>query len=250
MTITKWLLILLLIAVPTKYGSKYYATQLPKPDLISKSLYEAPYQTSTDEKPSKFKYRGSEYFVRPLADYDIYGLIVSHNNVGSITDSYHTSDAVDFKDLCVVYGETVKNGAYLRGEFSSTSWTCWARFPNQSDYIQEDISNIHILSMDPKIEAVIKNAKIGDQIHLTGNLIEYGDMNNLSFLRKSSLVRNDTGCEVMLVKRASIVRDNSPFFGQIYRVADSIIIILLPLIPIVWVLSIWLNNKKRYKNLK
>ena len=102
----------------------YFTKQLPETNEILRTIKTPTIQRDTYEEPFEFDYRGATYLVDPLADYQQYGLVVSHNDITSWFDSYHTKDSVTFKDICVVWGSNVMSDVYKRVKFKSTSWTC------------------------------------------------------------------------------------------------------------------------------
>ena len=72
-------------------------------------MFRVPEQTEIDDGTFDFTYKGQRVEVEPVADYEMWGLVVSHNNIKSIADIYHDSSSVDTKDLCVVWGDSLRN---------------------------------------------------------------------------------------------------------------------------------------------
>ena len=100
-TFHKYNTFFILIALGIFIYSKYELKKLPDPKQISSKMYQEPVQSPTIRQKFNFPYEGSEYVIEPVADYTISGMIVTHNNISSITDDYHTSKSVDIKVLCV-----------------------------------------------------------------------------------------------------------------------------------------------------
>ncbi|NMB79158.1 MAG: hypothetical protein GYA23_08700 [Methanomicrobiales archaeon] len=71
-------------------------------------------------------------------------------------------------------------------------------------YIDEHISNSHLVFLDPALEAQVKSAKPGDCIILKGKLVDIeGSSTGLRYRAHTSTVRTDQypeGCEVILVE--------------------------------------------------
>lgn len=197
--------------------------ELPDARDIQSELRHAPQQQSTERAPFDFLYRGERYTVEPLADYEMAGLIVSHNNPQGWGDIYHDASSVDFRDLCVIWGPNVADNNFHNFEYWSESWTCNIRTARQEVYEQFDpraLSNNHLLTNDAQVEAVIQSARIGDQIWLKGMLVSYYLTGMKPMARTSSLTRNDTGngaCEVLFVEEASILKRGPSFGHLLYR---------------------------------
>ncbi len=201
--------------------SLYFTKQLPAPSEIIRNLKTNPKQYSTTEPGFDFSYAGENYNVDPIADYELYGLVVSHNNIGGFTDAYHTSKSVDLKDACVVWGSNLMSDVYQRVKFTSGAWTCYFNFDNSQDagdFELSQISNNHLLSADPTIQKHIRNLNIGDQIHLRGYLVNYANSKTPNQLRRSSTNRTDTGdgaCEVFYLDHLKVLKAGNPLWNTI-----------------------------------
>ena len=185
---------------------------LPNPSVIVNALRSAPLQRETALKPFDFEYAKSSYVIEPLAEYDISGLIVTHNDPGGWGDIYHDDSSVDFRDLCLIWGSNLNSVIFENFEFWSEPWTCNARTYSDAAVQAFDLSalgNNHLLSADQEVQQTINSARIGDQIHLKGLLIDYYPPGMKEYGRRSSLTRDDTGngaCEVMYVQSAEILK--------------------------------------------
>lgn len=193
------------------YGTFFAKKLEPKLD-IAREVRKAPVQTEIVEASFPFTHYDHTYRIQPLAEYEISGLIVSHNNISSITDAYHTSKSVDFRDVCLVWGSNVGSGAFRRYDFWSEPWTCYAqtkRGHESASLNERELSNNHLLTSDPTIRKLIESVSIGDQIRLKGKLISYWPEGYSELERRSSMTRSDTGngaCEVMWVEEAEILK--------------------------------------------
>jgi hypothetical protein len=70
-------------------------------------------------------------------------------------------------------------------------------------YIDEHISNNHLVFLDPSIENNVMKAEVGSCLVITGNLVDiHGSSTARLYLANTSTVRNDSypaGCEIILV---------------------------------------------------
>lgn len=71
-------------------------------------------------------------------------------------------------------------------------------------YIDEHISNNHLVFLDPALERDVKQAKVGDCVIIKGKLVDIaGTSPSKQYLVNTSTVRNDAypeGCEIILVE--------------------------------------------------
>jgi len=207
---------------------------------IDPLLLQAPLQKATSREPFSFDYKGRLCRVRPVTSYELWGLVVTHNNIESIADIYHDSTSVDTKDLCVVWGQNLESGEYRRVEYRSGPFTCYIRFPRDSSFALDGLGNNHLITADPAMRKQISRVRVGDQIHLTGLLVNYQMDDWEDFWRKTSTVRNDSGCEVVHVEKLEILRQETPGWYAAYRLGWT----LLVLIPVVYLLTVWLDAGK------
>lgn len=200
--------------------------RLPPAALIRPELVQQPRQTDTTREKFSFSYRGATYDVTPVADYELWGLVVSHNRVGSIGDLYHTSDSVDIKDICVLFGGNVQRDDYRRMQFSSVSYVCYYRYPQGVTFTPAELANNHLLASDPRVRRDIGAIQIGDQVHLRGLLVNYSRQGT-SFTRKTSTTRSDVemgACEVIFVEQAHILQPGNPGWRLLYSVAKGLLL--------------------------
>ena len=190
------------------YVSKKFDEKLEVDRLVRRD----PIQIDAPGDQFEFSYGSNNYIIQPVAEYEIAGLVVTHNNISSITDAYHDSDSVDFRDICLVWGINVTNNIFRRAEFHSSPWTCHIRFNDrmaEQSFNMEQLSNTHLLAKDESVRKKVLSMRIGDQVFLRGKLINYWPRGASELSRNSSLVRNDTGngaCEVMWVEEARVLR--------------------------------------------
>jgi hypothetical protein len=174
---------------------------------VRPELLQAPKQSATSEPPFSIYYEGTTYSVKPLAKYDLYGLVVSHNNIESIADLQHDATSLDTKDLCVVWGDNLRSNEFNKVDIHNASYTCFFRYEQGVKFHHNQLSNNHLIAGEQFIRDKIEEIGVGDQVHIKGLLVSYQAPGWGSFWRQSSLTRDDTGngaCEVLYVKSIDI----------------------------------------------
>ncbi|MCB0332485.1 MAG: hypothetical protein KDD55_03230 [Bdellovibrionales bacterium] len=193
------------------YGT-YVSKKFDDTLAVDKLVRRNPLQVEAPGPQFEFSYHGNDYIIQPVAEYEIAGLVVTHNNISSITDAYHTSKSVDFRDICMVWGVNVTNNVFRRAQFASSPWTCHVQFNDrlaEESFVMEQLSNTHLLSKDESVRQKVLSMRVGDQVQLKGKLINYWPRGASELSRNSSLIRTDTGdgaCEVMWVEEARILQ--------------------------------------------
>jgi hypothetical protein len=184
-----------------------------------------PAQSPADADPFLFEYHGKKYRVEPKAEYTIRGLVVSHNDISAFADIYHTADSVDFRDICLVYGENLQSDVYLKGKFWSEPWSCHFEFGDSSDFREFNgtaLSNNHLLTDDFDLQQTIQKFHRGDQVEIKGWLVDYSPAEASEQLRRTSQTRSDTGngaCEIVFVREARLLMPWMPGWHEAFRVA-------------------------------
>ena len=226
-----WLLIAL-CAAPTAF---YYKSQPPSVADIDQSLQQEPLQSKTTKSISSFHYFDQSYNIKPMANYELRGLVVSHNNTTGMGDLYHDETSLDTKDLCVIWGDNIKTDDFHHVKFSSGAWTCHLEYPKGVSINLHQVANNHLITDSEVVRDDIANIRIGDQIKLKGWLVDYQNSSNTNFWRKSSLVRNDMGdgaCEVVLVNYIEVIKQGNPRWYLLwqYSMLGIFLILLLKFI--------------------
>jgi len=212
-------IVLIIVAIGISFFMK---KQLPDKEMLLAEMYKMPLQENRIRQEFTFDYRGTGYKVSPVADYELWGLVVTHNDIGKFGDIYHMEDSVDLKDICVVWGENAASGVYEKGKYKSGSWTCYWRFKSGEAWVQfneSQIANNHLIASDPEIQEKIRQIRIGDQIHLTGYLVNYENVDT-EWRRESSMTREDTGnhaCEVVYVEDLKILKPGNAEWYLIWQ---------------------------------
>ncbi len=218
---------------------------LPSPSQVREELLEDPAQSRSGTENFAFDYRGQSYAVQPQAEYLVSGVVVSHNNISGIGDIYHTSDSVDLKDLCLVWGDNVVSGIYRKFNFWSEPWSCHYQIDDGSllkDFRNDQFSNNHLIAADKAVQDTIRSVNIGDQVRLTGLLVNYYPVKASEQIRRTSLNRTDTGngaCEVIFVKKVQILMRSTERWYMVYSwakwaLAFTTLIKLISIIVLPW----------------
>ncbi len=199
---------------------------LPSKKYILSQLKQEPRQANTTVRPFLVTVEGTDYEVNPLYSYELYGLVVSQHDTSSWWDYYHQrwGDVLNLKDVCVIWGNNLKDETYRRMRFRNGSWTCyisvnaatadqdWSRFDMNA------LSNNHLLSTTPKINSVLRGLGVGDQIYFKGYLASYTNLKN-NIARGTSVSRADEGngaCETVYLADFRILRKANLIWRFLY----------------------------------
>ncbi len=192
----------------------------PKAADILPELRQEPIQQPTSRKEFSFLYKGERYRVKPVAEYEMWGLAVDHNDIHAFWDIYHTSDSVDILDLGVIWGKNVETDDFHRVKMWSSSWCINWQYPAGVKFSPHHIANNHFISDDERTRKQILKVRKGDQVHFKGMLVNYQAMSQPDFWRKSSLTRTDTGgtaCEVVFVESIEVLKAATPVWYFLYE---------------------------------
>ncbi len=215
----------------------------PPPAEVEPVLLQAPVQEATEREPFEFAHEGHTVRVRPVADYELWGLVVSHNDISSVADIYHDSSSVDTKDLCVVWGKNLQSGTLDKVEFESGPWTCYFSYPPGVRLDGRELSNNHLITDQEPLRDRLDDVRVGDQIHLKGALVDYQLDDWGEFWRSSSRVRTDGGngaCEVLFFDELEILVRGTPFWYGLFNLT----LFLLALVPVAYMHSIWIDASR------
>ncbi|PVV23078.1 MAG: hypothetical protein B6D74_08690, partial [gamma proteobacterium symbiont of Ctena orbiculata] len=154
--------------------SLLYKDRLPDPDYYEIGRLVDPVQESTYRSPFWIEAEGQRYYVKPLYDYALEGVVVSFHDADSFGDIWHHDRWKDFlnvRDLCVIWGANVSNGVYREMSFDNDSWTCWAYWPDAqtgANFSMTQLSNNHLLVSDDYVKEALMSAEPGDHIRISG----------------------------------------------------------------------------------
>jgi hypothetical protein len=182
---------------------------LPDPGKLQQDLLEEPLQKQVRMKPFDTTVNGVDYRIQPRYRYELNAVVVSLHHSDAWWDLAHKEwgDHVNVMDLCVAWGDSVRSGAYRDVSFDNSQWECHWSYSSErarSSFRNEQVSNNHIVTDDPAIAKAMKKIQVGDQIRLSGYLVDYTTFRNgqPTGTRVSSDTRLDTGpgaCEVLYI---------------------------------------------------
>jgi hypothetical protein len=212
---------------------------LPAPVELRAELRNEPLQQPTQAAPFRTSVGGITYTVTPMAEYEIWGLVVSDHDSDAWWDWIHSAsnDHLNVVDLCVVFAENAATGGYVGLDYSSGQFVCyvqtgsaekWRRFSMRA------LSNNHLLADRPSIAAKLRSIQVGDQVHIRGWLAEYAHYQGFAFKRGTSLTRDDTGngaCETIYVQEVEVLRAGGVPWRWLVWPAVALIVLGL----VVWV---------------
>jgi hypothetical protein len=163
--------------------------------------------------------------VKIIADYELAGLVVSHNDPFKWYrfDLSHDEFSLDTRDICVIWGRNIKNADYSRVSFWNDDWTCNWRYGRDVRGVENNaLSNNHLITNSDAIRQTIAGITVGDQIRLKGHLVSYANPRLGNRWRNSSMSREDEGdgaCEVVFVKELQILSSPNHGWAVISRLA-------------------------------
>lgn len=232
--------IVLLISIILLVFFYFQRNKLPEREEVLDSLYQEPLQQEVKMEPFQVEEGEFAYEIVPRYSYELYGLVVSYHDSESWLDVLHKEDPLNTKDLCVVWGDNIKNGVYQNMKFTHGEFTCYAEFKSDADsswyskFSGSQLSNNHLLPKDEYIYKAIKDATTGDQIYFKGYLVNYSVRNPQGEIRKrsTSTIRADSGCEVVYVTDFQILKKGKSVYSSINRVLKYLIVVCLVLLLI------------------
>ncbi|MFD1259050.1 hypothetical protein [Entomomonas asaccharolytica] len=225
----------------------FYRNALPSPSALNPLLKKEPLQTITSKQPFYVNTKEFRFYIAPLYEYTLHGLVVSKYNARKKFMARIDKD-LNVSDLCVIWGDNAFRGDYQKISFWSGEFTCFARYvEDKTSYTEtldeakklarqffffnnEQFSNNHLLTDNPQLAKQLRNVHIGDQISFSGYLANYGTSPNQIY-RYTSTVRTDTGnraSESVYVTSFVILRKNH------YRQMFNLSLMSLFCISIIW----------------
>ncbi len=191
-----------------------------------------PQQKRVQLKPISINFNDIDYTVKPMYEYDLYGLVVSYRHHDGDSQLHKLwNDHLNMMDLCVLWSDTAFSSHLNELEFWNGQFTCnvktvsnvaWASFK------MNQISNNHLLSADPRIRERVKDVRIGDQIHLKGWLSSYSSVGGSK--RSTSTTREDTGngaCETIYLQEFNIIQSTDSGWRKLMYMALALLMITL-----------------------
>lgn len=224
-----------LISLAVTLVAWLFKDSLPAPDFYANSELAEPLQTPVQQEPFSTTVNGQTYIITPRFDYQLQGVIVSQHDADSFLDITHFKEWQDYlnlRDLCVIWGDNLRSGVYQDLRFWNDSWTCWVQWNDRATgarFKKDQLSNNHLLTDRPEIQAALMAAEPGDHIRLRGMLVEYANPGN-GFQRGTSTTRRDTGngaCETIYVTDFAIVEKANSGIRKIYELAFWLMLVAL-----------------------
>ena len=195
----------------------------------------------------RFTKNSYEYELTSLYDYEINGLIV--HKMDYTFFSLYKYDSVFPMDLCMLWGNNVKNKVYQSKtlKFSQDMRWCFCQWRGKIDFNSDEFSNNHLIVNNHEIEKKIKALSVGDQVKIKGQLVDVKANNRGSsgqydpeyFEMKTSTERDDSGagaCEIIYVEDIEILKKSNPisyylfkisFYGLILFIVISVLLFFL-----------------------
>lgn len=208
------------------------ASRLPAPR-ENPELRNEPEQTATTAQPFQRQLQGHTYSITPVFDYRLKGRVVSLSDAMGFTNITHKAngDFLNTHDFCLAWGDNVEK-VDLR-EFSIThgDWTCYYSTRNGTEYRKfkpEAVSNNHVLPDTPEIAAQFRDVRIGDEVEISGQLVNYSIDGRGS--RNSSTIRTDTGngaCEVIYVKEFRFLHRHNELLYKLASLGRALTLVAL-----------------------
>ena len=165
----------------------------------------APVQTAAkNSTPFAIK----EYKVTPMADFELYAVVLSK-------DKYWIGDESDLSTYDLTFGwQEMSDQANIdKAQITHGNRFYYYKYintiPNQR--MVETSANMHIISSNPKIDSTLAKVRIGDIVHLKGQLVRVDRPDGWHWV--SSMVRTDTkggACELVYTQELEILTNSLP----------------------------------------
>ena len=231
MRLAKWLFYL---SILVWIGSWFFLDRLPEPNKINHDLYAEPLQTSLSEPKFEVSYNGQKNTVQPVDNYEIWGVIVSHNDPDKwySFDLTHDEKSIDTRDLCIVWGDNLKTDDYRKVSYLNNDWSCEFHWGQGVQFNANQLSNNHLITDNEAVRKAIAHLNIGDQIHIKGKLVDYTQERWQGWVRHTSTTRTDTGngaCEIIFVESVEVINSYNHLWVMIHKIAFWILLGMLVL---------------------
>ena len=212
----------------------WFKDSLPPPNTLQEELFDEPKQIPVRKPAIDASVSGVDYRIQPRYSYDLRALVVSLHHSDTWWDYAHRewNDHINLMDLCVVWGESARTGAYRRISFSNNQWQCHWSTSSQEDwdaFRENEVANNHMVTIDPRVAKALKNIRIGDQIRVKGYLVNYTTFRNgaPAGTRVSSELRTDSGdgaCEVLYVESLDVIGTANRNWRLAYKLALGVLL--------------------------
>lgn len=219
--------------------SLWRSQALPEASELNPLLQNEPEQQPVYLPPFQATAGGVAYTVKPLAQYELWGLVVSQHDTSTWWNWIHAAwnDHLNVMDLCVVFAENAERGGYQGLDYSSGQFQCFVQTRSErlwQGFSMRALANNHLLTDDRALARRLRGVRVGDQVHFRGYLAEYSHQVGGGFQRGTSLTRDDTGngaCETVYVQQFEVLRAG----GQPWRVLVYVALGLIGLALVRWI---------------
>ena len=209
--------ILFLLSFVSLLIVSFYLFPLPEHTEIIPHIKDlSPVIEPIKKEPYKTDFDGVTYKITPLYSYEAYGVIVEHYDSDNWLDVIHEGDPAQTKDICIVWGENIKNDIYRKVKYSHGEFTCFVETDSREvwqQFNQNELTNNHLIPANDELEKLLKKTKIGDQVYIKGMLVNYEildeDGNKVRW-RTTSSTMEDRDCEVVFVEDYEIIKSRHP----------------------------------------
>ena len=145
----------------------WHRNDLPDPNALDPQVDTWPIQEVTDKPTFQTSVGGVTYSIHPLFRYDIRGLVVSRHDADSIADWVHkeSNDHINVVDLCVVYEDMARSGAYRPFSYRNANFTCYVDGSSGTDWStfnHRELSNNHLLTDDLRLTKLLRGIRVGN----------------------------------------------------------------------------------------
>lgn len=143
--------------------SSFLKGALPDKKEVLPQLYKTPKISQTNKTPFDITRKGITYTITPLYNYELYGLIVAYHDARSMFDYCHGewNDYLNTKDICVIWGDNIKDLDYRRVKFKvgNFTWQANAQSDVWRNFKYNCLSHNRLLNGNQEADEVIRKAK-------------------------------------------------------------------------------------------
>ena len=200
-------------------------------EALQPEVFLAPAQTLVAKNDIiAFQKDGFSYKITPLYDYSISGLVV-HKMDYNKWYSLSRTDETFTTDVCMLWGDNLKNGAYQNKTLSIKQdfRFCLFSYRNGTPIANEALSNNHLIISDSAVKKIMDGVSAGDQIRIIGKLINVhaestgvvGKYEPKTADWRTSTTRVDSGagaCEIIYVEKIEILKKGNVAHHALYSV--------------------------------
>jgi len=215
---------------------------LPSKEHLLDSIYQQPVQKEVDLSVEPFELKKEKfiYKITPRYHYEISGLLVADYSYDNWLDMFRRKDPWYKKDVCLIWGYNAQSENYKEVNFRYKDRDCfWSTEKEGLIFNNNEISMNHLFPSNGKIESLIEKAKIGDQVHIKGYLVNYQVIGlDTNFFMNSSSGKDDKGFEVIYVTDFEILAEGNTGYKILYHLSKYISFVLFVIYIIVYFISL------------